>query len=445
MEMYAARAWQQAENLAGFDYAAGLPAKRIAHLQLPDAGLGCWSALADLDGDGRPEMVTVQCAFPYYLPANGSWGCDPAWSRVWCVTAIGREGRIMWRHGAPWKEREAFPNHGGAGLIVRDIDGDGKPEIVTGHMGTLYVIAADGTIMRRREFDGKVIVGVQPFPPIGKAQAFLVCLMSPESFEPQQYVFVDAATLDDTWADRPFAGDWGAAIPFPAADGTEGLLMNAWLYGADGRAVRRLPEEVFPSTHGVHADYIARGDLNGDGADEFVYCVEYHGYCEVVALDRAFNVIFRHVMGHAQTACIVPPSAGELGVVIVQDRSGCKTTGLDARGNVLWEQPLLAYPGPLVRRGDEMLICLWPHRMKQTVPAVVDRWGKVRERFQEMLDFPPAEIVSRYQRLAEYRSHDIGRAYQVHAADWNADGIDELIMNDRRGIWVYGNLAGSRL
>ena len=434
--LYREEPWSRAADLAGFDYAAGKPARLIAHLE-PSHVLGCWSAPVDLDGDGLPEFVSVQNAAPYDHPAMHKWGYDPAWAEVWCVTAMDREGRTLWQHGTPWRGREAFPNHGGAGILVCDADGDGKPEIVTAHRQTLFIFGADGAIRRARRFPDGMVAAIKPFPPSGPSRALLVALMPMSAFEPLSFVYLDAATLEN--AAEPYATpkDFGAAMSAPLPGGGEGWLMNAWLYDGQGRAVARLPEELFPDRPGVHADYIDRGDLNGDGCDELVFCVEHESHCEVLAVDLSFNLLFRRVMGHAQTACIVPPSSEGPGVVMVTDRGGCRLTGLNAGGTTLWEKGILAYPGPRIRRGDDTLVCMSPHRSRQIVPAVMDRWGSVRERFQEMLDYPRTPIYSRYERLATYRSHDLGRYFHAYACDWNGDGTNELILNDRQGVWVY--------
>lgn len=440
--LYEEAPWFRARDLKGFDYRTGQPARLIKHLELAGV-LGCWTTLADLDGDGLPEIVTVQCAYGYDHPCNGSWGYDLAWARVWCLTAVDREGNVLWQHGTPWTNREAFPSHGGPGVIVRDLDRDGEPEIVTAHRGDLFVFAADGRIKRSRRFADQVISDMRLLPPSGDPVTLMIRLVPADNYEPSADFVLDPETLEDKPAAAEFSCDWGASISWPLGDGNDGLLMNAWLYDAHARVVRRLPEEVFPDQPGVHADHIARGDLDGDGRDEIVYCIEYHGHCELVALDPDFNVLFRRVIGHAQQACIVPPAGEEPGVVIVNDRSGCKTIGLDARGKTLWEQDLLAYPGPLVRRDADTFVCMLPHRMKQVVPAVIDRWGTVRERFQEMLDYRRPVIRSRYQKLARYRSHDLGRSCAAQLCDWNGDGIAEIAMSDRHGAWVYAPPAGA--
>jgi hypothetical protein len=438
--LYPEGPWTRAADMRGFDYAAGKPGRLMARVSLPEA-LGCWTEFGDLDGDGHPEIVTVQSAFPYDLPANAGWqkSLDPEWRYVWCVTAADRTGRILWRHGKPYRGREAFPNHGGPGVIVGDVDGDGHVEAVTAHGDTIYIFAADGQVKASREFAGMAVAHLIRYPARGKDRVILAGLIRQESLEPVTHAFLDARTLQDIWTDRQLPGEVGTWATCPLPDGGEGLLMNAWLLDGEGRPVRRLPQEAFADEPHVHADYIALGDLNGDGRPEIVYCVEYHGYCEVVALDLDFQILFRQKLGHAQVACVLPPCGTDPGVAIVNDRSGCETVGLNASGVILWRQRLLAYPSVVVKRNGDTYACMTPHRMMPVAPALMDRWGRVRERFQEILNYQRPTLYSRYPRVAQYRSQDIGRTYSARTADWDGDGAEELALYDRHNVWVYAS------
>ncbi len=85
---------------------------------VPRAGFGrevVWAR--DFDGDGRPELIVA-------APWSGE-------DQRGCVVAIGsRRGEVLWRRAGA-REHDAF----GASLVLGDLDGDGRDELVVGAPG----------------------------------------------------------------------------------------------------------------------------------------------------------------------------------------------------------------------------------------------------------------------------------------------------------------------
>lgn len=95
-----------------------------------DIGSGSSPAIADLDGDGVPEIVAVRT-----VVAHSAFECDAGDYRV---VAWNNEGTEIW---------ESPPFQGGdfdqsTSLSVADMDGDGDPEIIAGRV----ILHSDGSV-----------------------------------------------------------------------------------------------------------------------------------------------------------------------------------------------------------------------------------------------------------------------------------------------------------
>lgn len=99
---------------------------------LGDACEGRQVRFADLDGDGREEMVLALSA-----PVKGrKW----EYSRIVCLTVVDLSGRVLWRRGKPPQRRELMTQD--LPFQVADVDGDGRMEVVAALGAELHIIDA---------------------------------------------------------------------------------------------------------------------------------------------------------------------------------------------------------------------------------------------------------------------------------------------------------------
>ena len=122
-------------------------------LKWKTAAAGCYApAIADLDGDGNPEVLVRQYVLDGKTGAikwTGTAGCgaysvaadldDDGKMEVVCGRVVYTwDGKVLWE--------DTTRNHGS--IAIADLDGDGKPEIVTTVSAdhALYAHHADGTL-----------------------------------------------------------------------------------------------------------------------------------------------------------------------------------------------------------------------------------------------------------------------------------------------------------
>lgn len=184
-------------------------------------------AVVDLDGDGTPEIV----------------------SAAYSIRAVnGATGEVLWRAPSGYDRTQPDTPYVGrawADVIAKDLDGDGRPEIVTGHRdGTVSVLT----------WDGYTKAG-WPQKPVNA-----------------EIMSVEVADLD---------GD--GTLEIVVAAGVTSAT-NVWVYEHDGSLRPGWPQ--LDATHdgaryakadgyvgyayGVFNDSIAIGDITGDGKPEIL-------------------------------------------------------------------------------------------------------------------------------------------------------------------------------
>lgn len=221
--------------------------------------------VADLDGDGRHEIVRVQPGSPPGAPNQ--------------LLVIDADGSVRWsRDLAPGEPSSDIP-------VVGDVDGDGKPEIFTdaGEQGWLYAFHADGTPL------GGDWPGTLPATAPGKlladldrdGQLELVGLGNNWTSNPDRasVLFVlDARTgklraswrLESCWS----TSGWPRRLPAVGRFGAESELGIVAPTGCSTLALFTLSHPEGPIwQHNVSGEILASpvvGDLDGDGRDEIV-------------------------------------------------------------------------------------------------------------------------------------------------------------------------------
>jgi VCBS repeat protein/FG-GAP repeat protein len=237
-------------------------------------------ALADVEGDSRPEMITA--------PGPGTEPEMELWSQQW-VNGVDRGTRV----GHFLAFDSSF--QGGVSVAAGDVNGDGRAELVAGTgKGTpaeVRVFDGDGRLRYRfapfGSYDGGISVGAGDVDADGIAEVVVGTLESPARIR----VFHGDRQQGPTIL--PFAaGAAGVQVAIADTAGTgRGLIVAGETSGPAPRLALVTPEtgsvvltrEPFgPSLSGVR---LAAGDLNRDGRDEIVAASGFVGDSLVYLFD----------------------------------------------------------------------------------------------------------------------------------------------------------------
>ena len=247
-------------------------------------------AAADLDGDGRPEILAGAennvslLAFEHdgsfkwrsdTLVDQVSWGgpsiadldADGVPEIVIGRQVLTNQGHVRWTGAGPGRGGDR-----GAGSIVVDLDLDGRPEVVAGNTAYVGQGPTQGQVLWRVTNvagvtiqDGYAAAGNfddDPNPEIVLVTRGWVLMLEHDGRVKWGPVHTDP-TIHELWAGPPTIADFDG-------DGKLEVAVNGqrWLvvYGADGSERWRAPIEDSTTATGS-----AAFDFDGDGAAELVY------------------------------------------------------------------------------------------------------------------------------------------------------------------------------
>jgi len=106
------------------------PAELRCRVDLGDASAGRQVRFADLNGDGREEMV-----FAHPIPVMGrQW----QYYTIGCLTAVDLDGNVLWRRGKPVSKPEPVTRD--VPFQAADIDNRGRADVVAAFGDELHVI-----------------------------------------------------------------------------------------------------------------------------------------------------------------------------------------------------------------------------------------------------------------------------------------------------------------
>jgi len=115
-------------------------------LEIGDKG-GEWLAFADVDGDGKKEMIFRQSGGMFHSDVykeSGHGYITDANQDLLQFTCMRQDGEILWQQGEPWGQERPYNSHGGTDMTaLGDVDGDGKSELFYLYKDKLYVADAE--------------------------------------------------------------------------------------------------------------------------------------------------------------------------------------------------------------------------------------------------------------------------------------------------------------
>ncbi|MBN2294311.1 MAG: hypothetical protein JXM70_17920 [Pirellulales bacterium] len=410
----------------------------------------------DLNDDGQTEVLWLQSAGMFQskvFDKSISKRADRTERDHFCLTASDASGNVLWQIGKPWQGKRPFLTHGGERNIdCADIDADGIKEVVCIRGDELLVInAKTGQVKRsvKLKADNAQIVVLGHTGP--KPTDWTIMVKNPESsYKPHEYAnpawFYDNDLRFLKTADHHGSGHVPLALDTDS-DGLDEFIIGYSLVDNDLRTVW--------TYHPTSADKWSSGEMHVD--DHAVarfggrLCIAYAASNLSILLDAKDGSLIWRREGvhpqHCQVGHFVPGDRNNA-VFIRNKRSNNQL--FDAHGKQLWKvdppvnfphgrpaacerafhvfDPTTLLPGAGPQKTDLLIYSDggWPY--------AIDGYGK---RYAE---FPHTPNSKQDWGKVPGRPDDYGYGYYVRVADFDGDGENEVLINDRRFAWIYETL-----
>lgn len=402
--------------------------------------------LADLNGDGELEMLALQTAGQFCSTVYKRGDLDEVDRTLYCLTALTWNGEVMWQDGTPYNRDFPFTGHGAqAGdmmLCVEDVDSDGKPDVLVIRHGRLAILEAE-TGKERKSIalpsDNYVkIYTAQLGPPEQGRQ--IICKVNDRAYKPWGYANpVVVYNADLSVYHEPFSvrgSGHNLVIMDINGDGRDELFIGYSLLDHECNVIWSVDAKE-------HADHIGVSDFNGDGKLE----VRYAGSKDFFVTDLSGNILWESSAGHSQTSVEGPWGSGRKRQIIMCEKNR-GLWGMDTAGNILWNNTdINGYAAGDVKWSRGRSWALFRPQLKTIKPTPYESdpaWSKILwPRFLDG-DGSPLDVFPWKDDYAQpkwliraERSYDCGLKYYPIAQDIDNDGLDEVIIHDRRRVWVF--------
>jgi len=252
----------------------------LQKIELGDYG-SKYARIGDLDGDGVVDFLFAQTRFPEAQEER---------QEISCLTAINRNGKILWQRGKPDLKNLYFTCD--FPLQIHDWNRDGINEVVymPDEKNVLTVLdGKTGKLMQEKKLEGgHDSLLFADFSGNGFAQDILIK-------DRYRNFWVYDKNLSLLWSKQNCnTGHYPMEYDFNG-DGKDELLCGYNLYGHDGKILwnknKDLPE---------HNDAIYIDDMDADGQAEIAIATSV----DAVLLDADGKILFRQPMNHCQHALI---------------------------------------------------------------------------------------------------------------------------------------------
>ncbi|HHN46617.1 MAG TPA: hypothetical protein ENN09_04170, partial [Planctomycetes bacterium] len=396
--------------------------KPLAWKRYDTSGFGCGRRirLGDLTGDGEIDFLLIQ--------TNSYKGRG-----IGCMTAMSSSGAVLWRLGSPMPPPET-ESSADTPAQIHDVDGDGRNEVVCAYGSELLVLeGATGGIKHKAP-----LPPMEPLPEIFKrnmlhwgagfsddrtsvtpSAIFFADLSG--SGSPTEILLLDhyhtTVAMDnrfnELWRDVASHGHFPQAYDFDG-DGRQDVLAGYHRLSPEGELLGRVCLQD-------HQDAIYVGPLDAEGKGP-VKILMAGGEDGLLTLTPEYNIRQR-VMGHVQRLSI-----GRFR----QDIPGLCVATVLYHGN----------PG-IISLFDSTVKKIWTKDFP-VVGATLQpvNWDASGVELMLLTGLRPAQgyeggLMDGFGELVVPLPDDGGPGFCAFAYDFDADGLDELMLWDYERIWIY--------
>jgi len=436
---------------------------------------------ADINGDGKLELLCLQSAGIYQSKVfiGTSWVKteDVPCMDIFCLTAITREGKILWQFGKPCLKFKSALSHVADQMLWCGIIADkDKPEIAVIKGKNLLILdAATGTVKRSKDLSADNFGIVLTFKT--RHGNRLLVQNTEASYEAAgksddpSYKYALPARIYDagdlsliaTIDDNCSGSGHSPRVLDIDGDGDDEILIGFDAYDSDGKKFWRLEGERRQPITLYHVDQLQIGKFGNPPVTTVVYAAS--GNVEAGTLDG--KLLWQRDVGHAQhvvlgdfrlgdkRACMaIYACSGRGGLGTAQkellERVGVRmASGSDeiGSGNIVFlnekgEIQSIIFAKDHFHSGEGILV--YPQGCPDGSDAVITRDLQAGERTwpqalnmagESPFEIPQPEIKEQAKDGPAGCNTDDG--YGVRIADFDNDGRAEILIHDQTTAWIF--------
>ena len=410
---------------------------------------------ADIDGDGRPEIVTYQG--PGCFGASMFRDLDrikPLYPRSTSVSAFRFDGTRLWTWGEPNPLDRPYVSHAYECCIAcADVDGDGVREVALADGDRVVVL--DGQAGREKRscrlpYDNFYIVGAIG-EPTARDEAAIVVKNSETGYDDWRYgepVIGLNSALEVAWQPSAIGGGGHYILALHLnGDGKKGYLIGYCAIAPDGKTLWSVdaidPGRVEPGAQ--HVDY---ADFRADAEGKRLFA--FAGSDMLYVVKEGGETLFATTGPHVQGAAIGRFLAGDDLQVACYSAPDGPLNLYDLSGERIWSRPTsrrwpFGEPAGLGGRRfhrNRPIVALpgaesdWIGYADGGWPWGMDGSGEISLEFEAPENSrevsPP--VSPEYTRV---RADDTGYGFALQIVDVEGDGCRKAVIYNRRFLWVY--------
>lgn len=428
----------------------------ISEISLGNQG-GSQLFIGDINNDGIKEFIWLQSAgiFKSDLFAQNDHfneRLDPGFNQhLFCLTATDQNNRLLWQVGAPYTQSSpSFISHACEQMVsIADIDADGQNEVIVldSSNNLLILEGLNGKVKASIKLPADNFSIVKTSTKEGTRQGNRILIgNSDKPYSPYEYgnpwLFFNGNL--ELIHQGEYIGAGHNAVVFDAnADGADEFLIGYQLVDTHGRVIWTVDawkNNLMDNPTEQHVDDVSIFMENGDwkaaiaGSDK-LYLINSNGRSE-----------WTKKLPHPQYVVIL--GEGESTRIIVLNQRETMNC-FDINGKILWEKlfpehwPLhrppssftarpihMNHPAAIIRGtsvAPEMFLYMeggWPYG--------IDQHGEPAMLFPATKNSETSDLRPSLRRI-----NDHGLSFEGDAVDLNDDGMDEVIIYNRRYAWIY--------
>lgn len=366
-------------------------------------GAGRNVRFGDLDGDGRIDMLIGQ---------NVPKFRGDAFDQISCLTAVTLDGKVIWRQGRPNPENGLLTND--TPFQIRDLDGDGKNEVVLVRDFQLQVLEGATGKLRQKTWLPKALPNNKDEIPFELNNGDSIVFIDRDMLLKDRYngFWVYGPDLNMKWEGRGQTGHY----PYPIdldGDGKQEFVIGYALWNSSGKKFWSHDEAMKD-----HADAISMGNYTGRAGEKprAYICGSDEG---LVVIGQDGKIIRQQRIGHTQTQSVgkYRPELPGLQLMVANFwRNPGIVTLFDPDGNILAQDEMVpgsTHLAPVNWRGDGQEFALLSGNIREG--------GMVDGHLRRVVMFPD----DGHPDLA------------YHVANLTGDERDEIILWDQKRVWIY--------